>query len=66
MRLALTPTKAFGASKGRLEKWYRRHGFVPNKGRNKDFSTKESMIRPQSQDLKSGGETVGLLKKPRK
>jgi len=64
MRLALTPTKAFGASKGRLEKWYRRHGFVPNKGRNKDFSTKESMIRPQPQDLKGGGETVGLLKKP--
>ena len=24
------------------------------------------MIRPQPQDLKGGGETVGLLKKPRK
>jgi predicted GNAT family acetyltransferase len=44
--LALTPTDAFGAKKSKLEKWYRRHGFVPNKGRNKNWTTKESMIRP--------------------
>ena len=44
--LALTPTDAFGAKKSKLEKWYRRHGFVPNKGRNKNWTTKESMVRP--------------------
>jgi len=44
--LALTPSDAFGASKSRLTKWYKRHGFVPNRGRNKDFTTKEALIRP--------------------
>ncbi len=44
--LALTPSNAFGANKSRLTKWYKRHGFVPNKGRNKDFATRESMVRP--------------------
>ena len=44
--LALTPSNAFGANKSRLTKWYKRHGFVPNKGRNKDFTTRESMVRP--------------------
>lgn len=44
--LALTPDGAFGGSKTRLERFYRRFGFVPNKGRNKDFSTRETMIRP--------------------
>ena len=43
--LALTPSNAFGANKAKLEKWYRRHGFVPNKGKNKNFTTKETMIR---------------------
>ena len=44
--LALTPSNAFGANKSRLTKWYKRHGFVPNKGRNKNFTTRESMVRP--------------------
>lgn len=43
--LALTPSDAFGSSKARLEKFYRRFGFVPNKGRNKDFTTRETMLR---------------------
>jgi hypothetical protein len=43
--LALTPDGAFGGSKTRLEKFYRSFGFVPNKGRNKDFLTQEAMIR---------------------
>ena len=46
--LALTPSDAFGSSKSRLEKFYRRFGFVPNKGRNKDFSTRETMLRLSS------------------
>lgn len=43
--IALTPSDAFGSSKARLEKFYRRFGFMPNKGRNKDFTTREAMIR---------------------
>lgn len=44
--LSLTPSKDFGASSvGRLEKFYRRFGFKPNKGRNKDFRTRDTMLR---------------------
>ena len=46
LSVALTPSRAFGAQKGRLVKWYKKYGFVPNKGKNKDFMTRESMIRP--------------------
>jgi hypothetical protein len=41
--LALTLTALAPAA---MEKFYRRFGFVPNKGRNKDYLTQESMIRP--------------------
>ena len=44
--LALTPSGGFGAkSIKRLKDFYKRFGFVDNKGRNPDFSTRESMIR---------------------
>jgi GNAT superfamily N-acetyltransferase len=33
-------------SKPQLTKWYKRHGWVPNKGRNKDFAFTHAMIRP--------------------
>jgi len=44
--VTLSPTSEFGSSKARLTKWYRSLGFVPNKGRNKDFRFTEAMIRP--------------------
>ena len=45
-KLALTPSTDFGAtSRARLERFYRRFGFVPNKGRHKDFTTMEAMVR---------------------
>ena len=45
-KLALTPSTAWGASsKGRLEKFYRRFGFLPNRGRHKDYTTMEAMVR---------------------
>lgn len=47
--LALTPSNEFGSSKARLEQFYKRFGFVMNKGRNKDFTTRETMIRPIEQ-----------------
>ena len=34
--IALTPSNAFGGAKTRLIQFYKRFGFVPNKGRNKD------------------------------
>lgn len=46
LRVTLSPSTDFGASsKKRLVKFYKRFGFVENKGRNKDFTTMESMIR---------------------
>ena len=45
-RIVLTPSKDFGASSvPRLVKFYKRSGFVENKGRNRDFTTREAMIR---------------------
>ena len=35
-----------GLSKTALVAWYASHGFVPNKGRYKDFAFRESYIRP--------------------
>jgi GNAT superfamily N-acetyltransferase len=44
--MVLSPSKDLGATSiGRLRKFYRRFGFVPNKGRNKDFRTMETMLR---------------------
>lgn len=43
--LSLHPTRDFGGSVSRLRKFYRKFGFVPNRGRNKDFRTRDSMIR---------------------
>lgn len=44
--IALTPSTDFGGSStDRLKSFYRRFGFVPNKGRYKDFRISEAMIR---------------------
>lgn len=45
--LTLTPSTDFGAtSVSRLERFYRRFGFIPNKGRRSNFVTRQSMYRP--------------------
>lgn len=47
--VALTPSGDFGGSVARLREFYRRFGFVPNKGRGADYSISEGMYRrPQS------------------
>jgi GNAT superfamily N-acetyltransferase len=46
VRLELSPTSEWGSSKARLTEFYRRFGFVENKGRSKDFTTSETMYRP--------------------
>ncbi len=48
--LTLTPTNDWGASVGRLRTWYRRHGFVNNKGSARDFEIRDDMYRlPKSE-----------------
>lgn len=44
-QLALSPASDFGGSKARLLDFYKRFGFVPNKGRNIDYEISESMYR---------------------
>jgi GNAT superfamily N-acetyltransferase len=45
--LVLTPSTDFGGSSvSRLKTFYKRFGFVENKGRNKDYSISETMYRP--------------------
>lgn len=43
--IALTPSADFGGNKKRLIDFYKRFGFVENKGKNRAFSTSESMYR---------------------
>ena len=43
--VALTPSSDFGGSKAKLVPFYKRFGFVENKGRNKDYAISESMYR---------------------
>lgn len=45
INLCLTPSNSFGSHLGRLKKFYKRFGFIENKGKYADFTTKESMIR---------------------
>ena len=65
-RIVLTPSKDFGASSvARLVEFYKRFGFVENKGRSRDFSTREAMIREakNSQPLSgSAGASIGRFR----
>lgn len=45
-RIELSPSADFGGNKKRLIDFYKRFGFVENKGKNKDFEISESMYRP--------------------
>lgn len=52
-RITLTPSSDFGGSVPKLKAFYKELGFVENKGKNKDFSTREAMYRePQLADVK--------------
>ena len=43
--ISLTPSGDFGSSVSKLKKFYSGLGFKPNKGRNKDFRTMNTMIK---------------------
>lgn len=53
--VALTPSSDFGGTKKRLKEFYSRHGYIENKGKHKDYETRETMYRPQKADLRKGG-----------
>jgi len=61
-RVSLTPDSAFGGSKPRLKKFYKKFGFVDNKGSNKDFTTRNTMYRdPVTPTPSPAQEVSGLL-----
>lgn len=66
-RVELTPDTSFGASsKKRLTDFYRRFGFVENKGRNKDFTISQAMYRlPQPYVAEAKGPTYARLNQMR-
>ena len=49
--ITLTPDKTYGGTIGRLKEFYKRFGFVENKGRNKDFRYRDTFYR-SPQELK--------------
>jgi GNAT superfamily N-acetyltransferase len=59
-RITLTPAQKDEehgtTSSTRLQKFYKRFGFTPNSGRNKDFRVRDSMIRnpTMKEDIKTG------------
>ena len=51
LSIGVTPDATFGGSKTRLESFYKKFGFVRNKGRNKDFTFRETFVRqPKDSD----------------
>jgi len=55
-RIVVSPTNEFGSNKQRLTNWYKKLGFVENKGRNKDYTTRKTMYRdPISKAVSSQG-----------
>lgn len=57
--VTLTPTSDYGGNVSRLKEFYKRFGFVENKGRNKDFSTRDTFIRkPRQESFREPPEEV--------
>jgi predicted GNAT family N-acyltransferase len=44
-RIELTPSSDFGGNKSRLVSFYKKHGFIENKGKHKDYSISHTMYR---------------------
>jgi GNAT superfamily N-acetyltransferase len=58
-QINLSPSADFGGSPTRLKKFYKEFGFQDNRGKSRDFSTTETMVRPPVQvadDLAYRGE----------
>lgn len=61
--VSLTPSQDFGGAVSRLREWYKSLGFVPNKGRNRDFEISEDMYRlPQDAiDAETPAQNIARL-----
>lgn len=58
-RITLSPSTDFGGSSaGRLTDFYKSLGFVENKGKNRDFSTRASMVREPVANAKGSAYTT--------
>lgn len=44
-RITLTPDSSLGGNRAKLIKWYKRHGFIENRGKNKDYEISDAMYR---------------------
>jgi GNAT superfamily N-acetyltransferase len=53
-KIALSPSSDFGGNKARLTEWYSSLGFAPNKGRSRDLSISETMVREPNLPLVGG------------
>ena len=62
--LTLTPSSDFGGNKKRLIDFYKRFGFVENKGKNKDFEISEAMYRDASEKFNQTKELLAPNGKP--
>jgi len=51
-KVLLTPSSDFGGNKARLISFYKRLGFIENKGANKDYAISETMYREPSKGIK--------------
>jgi predicted GNAT family acetyltransferase len=64
--VTLTPAADFGGNVNRLREFYKRFGFVENKGKNKDFAVSDRMYRvPQQVDIPTDAAVSALRKAPR-
>jgi len=45
LTIGVTPDSTFGGNKNKLKSFYKKFGFLDNKGRNKDFTFRETMVR---------------------
>lgn len=59
-KITLTPSTDYGATSiSRLKEFYKKFGFIENKGKNKDFEISQLMYRlPEANKLKTGGELI--------
>lgn len=64
-KIALTASADFGGNKKRLVEFYKRFGFVENKGKNADHEISEAMYRPASTVLNQPRDTRAEPEAPR-
>lgn len=60
-RITLTPSSDFGGIKGRLIDFYKGMGFKENKGRRRDFTTRDTMIREPKPNESTAPGSVGAF-----